>query len=126
MKKLSMKLALLLCLVMVTTLLTACGGEDSGSKEDDSKKDAVTGTWKQTDEMDGDWTFTFSNGSKAKLVGDTTGFESEGTYVLDEANKKLKVNLEGWSAEKEYDYTLDGDVLDLKETYSSFHLIKQK
>ena len=62
--------------------------------------DAVTGTWKQTDEMDGDWTWTFSNGSK--------------------------VNLEGWSAEKEYDYTLDGDVLDLKETYSSFHLIKQK
>ena len=49
MKKLTMKLALLLCLVMVTTLLTACGGD----KEDDSKKDAVTGTWKQTDEMDG-------------------------------------------------------------------------
>ena len=121
MKKVTMKLALLLCLVMVTTLLTACGGG-----EDDSKKDAVTGTWKQTDEMDGDWTWTFSKGSKAKLVGNTTGFESEGTYTLDEANKKLKVNLEGWSSEKEYDYTLDGDVLDLKETYSSFHLIKQK
>ena len=120
MKKLTMKLALLLCLVMVTTLLTACGGED------DSKKDAVTGTWKQTDAMDGDWTWTFSKGSKAKLVGDTTGFESEGTYVLDEANKKLKINLEGWSAEKEFDYTLEGDVLDIKETYTSYHLIKQK
>ena len=63
------------------------------------------------------WRFFVYGGSR---------FESEGTYVLDEANKKLKVNLEGWSAEKEYDYTLDGDVLDLKETYSSFHLIKQK
>ena len=121
MKKVTKKLVLLLCLVMLTTLLTACGGS-----EENEKKDAITGTWKQTDEMDGDWTWTFSKGSKAKLVGDTTGFESEGTYVLDEANKKLKVNLEGWSAEKEYDYTLDGDVLDLKETYTSFHLIKQK
>lgn len=119
MKKISMKLALLLCLVMVATLLTACGGEDE-------KADAITGTWKQTDEIDGDWTFTFSKGSKVKFVGNTTGFESEGTYVLDEANKKLKINLEGWSAEKNFDYTLEGDVLDLKETYTSYHLIKQK
>lgn len=118
MKRVATKLALLLCLVMVVTLLTACGEEE--------KADAITGTWKQTDEIDGDWTWTFSKGSKAKLVGNTTGFESEGTYVLDETNKKLKVNLEGWSAEKEFDYTLDGDVLDIKETYTSFHLIKQK
>ena len=120
MKKLSMRLALLLCLVMVATLLTACGGGE------DEKADAITGTWKQTDEVDGDWTFTFSKGSQVKFVGNTTGFESEGTYTLDEANKKLKINLEGWSAEKEFDYTLEGDVLDIKETYTSYHLIKQK
>ena len=48
MKKVTKKLVLLLCLVMLTTLLTACGGS-----EEDEKKDAITGTWKQTDEMDG-------------------------------------------------------------------------
>ena len=115
MKKITKKLALLLCVCMLAGVLCACGG----------KTDAITGTWKQTDEIDGDWTWTFSDGSKAKLHGDTTGFDGEGTYTLDETNKKLKVKIEGWTDEKEYDYTLNGDTLDLKETYSSYHLIKQ-
>ena len=120
MKKVTRKLALLLCLVMLATALVACGGSS-----DSGKTDAVTGTWKQTDEVNGDWTWTFSGGSKAKLVGNTTGFESDGTYTLDEANKKLKVKLEKWDAEKEYDYTLNGTTLDLNEKYSSYHLTKQ-
>ncbi|MCR4839397.1 MAG: hypothetical protein K5897_10785, partial [Eubacterium sp.] len=89
MKKVTRKLALLLCLVMLATALVACGGSSDGGSSDSGKTDAVTGTWKQTDEVNGDWTWTFSGGSKAKLVGNTTGFESEGTYTLDEANKKL-------------------------------------
>ena len=120
MKKVTRKLALLLCLVMLATALVACGGSS-----DSGKTDAVTGTWKQTDDVNGDWTWTFSGGSKAKLVGNTTGFESEGTYTLDEANKKLKIKLEKWDAEKEYDYTLNGTTLDLNEKYSSYHLTKQ-
>ena len=124
MKKVTRKLALLLCLVMLATALVACGGSDGGSS-DSGKTDAVTGTWKQTDEVNGDWTWTFSDGSKAKLVGNTTGFESDGTYTLDEANKKLKVKLDKWDAEKEYDYTLNGTTLDLTEKYSSYHLTKQ-
>ena len=125
MKKVTRKLALLLCFVMLATALVACGGSSDGGSSDSGKTDAVTGTWKQTDEVNGDWTWTFSGGSKAKLVGNTTGFESEGTYTLDEANKKLKIKLEKWDAEKEYDYTLNGTTLDLNEKYSSYHLTKQ-
>ncbi len=115
MKKVTRRIALLLCLVMLATALVGCGG----------KTDAVTGTWKQTDDVDGNWTFTFSDGSKVKLVGETTGFESEGTYTLDETNKKLTVTLEGWTDTKEFAYTLNGNTLDLNETYASYHLIKQ-
>ena len=134
MKKMTRKLVVLLCFVMLGTALAACGdskntsteGSTQGSTEAENsgKTDAVTGTWKQTDEVDGNWVWTFSGG-KAKLDGETTGFSSEGTYTLDEANKKLKVKLDGWTDEKEYDYTLDGTTLDLKEKYSSYHLIKQ-
>ena len=116
MKKLAKKLVVVLCLVMLATTFAACGG---------GKTDAVTGTWKQTDDVDGNWTFTFSDGSKVKFVGETTGFESEGTYTLDEANKKLTVTLEKWDAPKEFSYTLDGTTLDLEETYTHYHLIKQ-
>ena len=126
MKKVTRKLALLLCLVMLAATLAACGSDSGNTGSSDSgKTDAVTGTWKQTDEVNGDWTWTFSDGSKAKLVGNTTGFESDGTYTLDEANKKLKVKMDKWDAEKEYDYTLNGTTLDLNEKYSSYHLTKQ-
>ncbi len=129
MKKVTKKLALLLCLVMLATVLVACGdkkdGDSNSGSGDSGKTDAITGTWKQTSEQDGNWIWTFSDGSKAKLVGETTGFESEGTYKLDEANKKVHVSLEKWDNEKDYDYTLDGNNLTLKETYSTFNLVKQ-
>ena len=113
--KLRKTLALLLCGLLIMGALAACGG---------GKKSAVDGTWKQTDEVNGNWVWTF-DGGKAKLVGETTGFTSEGTYEIDENNKKLKVTLKDWSSTKEYTYTLSGDTLDLKETYSSYHLKKQ-
>ena len=108
----------ILCVSLVAVLLAAglaaCGGS----------KDAVSGTWKQTDEVNGDWTWEFSGG-KCKLVGDTTGFESAGTYVLDEDAGTITVTLDGWTAEKVYNYTLTDTTLDLEETYSSYHLVKQ-
>lgn len=114
MKKTMKLTALFLAVIMAVSLLASCG----------AAPDALSGTWKQTDEVNGDWTWTF-DGGKCKLVGDTTGFESEGTYVLDESKKTVTVNLEGWDAEKVYNYTLSGDKLDLEETYSSYHLVKQ-
>ena len=115
MKKNVRVLALVMVLLMIVPFFAACG----------SSADAVTGTWKQTDQVNGDWTWTFGNG-KCNLVGDTTGFKSDGTYKLDESAKTLTVNLDGWTDEKVYSYTLDGDTLDLSETYSHYHLVKQK
>ncbi len=117
MKKMMKKLAVVFCLLMVVSAMAACGSS--------GKTDAITGTWKQTNEVDGNWIFTFSDGSKAKLVGETTGFTSDGTYVLDEANKKVTVTLDGWTDPKEFTYTLEGTSLKLVSTYASFDLVKQ-
>ncbi len=130
MKKLTKKLVVFFSLVMIMTVAVACGGSSTGTtaaggSSDSGKTDAITGTWKQTDEVNGNWTWTFSDGSKAKLVGETVGFESEGTYTLDETNKKVTVTLASWDKPKEYTYKLDGTTLDLDETYTSYHLIKQ-
>lgn len=127
MKKVAKKLVILLCMIMLMTALAACGDKKDGDSASDggsASADAVTGTWKQTDEVNGNWTWTF-DGGKATLVGETTGFKGEGTYTLDEANKKLKVKIDAWDNEKEYDYVLDGNKLSLKEKYSSYELVKQ-
>ena len=107
---------MVLVLVLALSVFTAC---DSGSK------DAVAGTWKQTDEVNGNWTWTFDGKGKCELNGETSGFKSSGTYTLDESAKTLTVNLEGWSAQKVYNYTLTDTTLDLNETLSSYHLTKQ-
>ncbi|MBQ9233255.1 MAG: hypothetical protein IJ167_04370 [Lachnospiraceae bacterium] len=120
MKRFSKKLSLLLCVVMLAAALCGCGKDSDGGS-----KDAIAGTWKQTDEINGDWTWTFDGKGKCTLKGDTTGFSSNGTYTLDEAGGKVTVDLESWMDKKEYSYTLNGNNLDLEETYSSYHLIKQ-
>ncbi len=130
MKKLMKKLTVVLCLMMLGCMLVACGDDKGGSSSssgsgDSGKTDAITGTWKQTDEVNGNWVWTFSDGSKAKLVGETTGFESNGTYKLDEANKKVTVTLEKWTDPTEFTYTLNGTSLKLEAKYNSYDLVKQ-
>ena len=115
MKKVTTFLSIALIAVMLICVLSACGGQ----------KDAIAGTWKQTDEVNGDWVWEFDGSGKCKLDGITTGFKTEGTYVLDEAAKTLTVNMDSWSEEKVYTYTLTDTTLDLESTYSSYNLVKQ-
>lgn len=119
MKKFMTILSLTLIAVLVLGVFAACGGGDS------TPKDVLAGDWKQTDEIDGNWTWTFDGKGKCKLDGETTGFKTEGTYVLDEAAGTLTVTMDGWSDVKVYTYTLTDTTLDIVETYSSYHLIKQ-
>lgn len=99
--------------------------ESTASVEDNTPKDILAGTWKQTDETNGDWEWTFDGKGSCNLKGITTGFESDGKYTLDESAKTITVNIEGWTDQKVYNYTLDDTKLDLEEKYSSYHLIKQ-
>ncbi|MBO4584714.1 MAG: hypothetical protein J5756_06575 [Clostridia bacterium] len=115
MKKVYAIVSIALIAVLMLGVLTACGGA----------KDAIAGTWKQTDEVNGDWVWEFDGSGKCKLDGITTGFKTEGTYVLDEAAKTLTVTMDGWDDVKVYTYTLTDTTLDLESTYSSYNLVKQ-
>lgn len=115
MKKFIAIVSIVLAAMMMVTVFAACG----------ESKDAVAGTWKQTDEVNGNWTWTFDGSGKCSLDGETTGFKSDGTYTIDESKKTLTVNLEGWDDEKVYTYKLSDKTLDLESTYSNYHLEKQ-
>ena len=125
MKKAMSVISLILVLVLALSVFTACDSSTDGGSTDSTPKDAVAGTWKQTDKVDGNWTWTFDGKGKCTLEGETTGFKGEGTYKLDETAKTLTVNIEGWSAEKVFNYTLTDTNLDMEETYASYHLVKQ-
>lgn len=109
--------AVIMVVAMLAAVLAACG--ESGSK------DAIAGTWKQTDDVNGNWTWTFDGAGKCNLDGETTGFKSDGTYTIDETAKTVTVKINGWDDEKVYTYTLTDTTLDLNSTYSNYHLVKQ-
>lgn len=141
MKLLVKLLALTLAVLMLASVMVACGDkkeeEKSGSKGDTAtdpateaateaaEADILTGSWKQTDEINGDWVWTFDGAGKCHLKGITTGFDDDGTYILDEAASIVTVKINAWDDTKDYTYTLDGDKLDLESTYSSYHLIRE-
>ncbi len=141
MKRIISFASIVLTTLIAASFITACGKSDNGSTSNNSntsaqtstvisaaseaEKDILAGSWKQTDEINGDWEWTFDGSGSCSLKGITTGFEGKGTYTLDKTAKTVTVNIEQWSDQKVYEYTLDDTKLDLKEKYSSYHLIKQ-
>lgn len=121
MKKLMTILSLTLIAVLVLGIFAACGGKDTPGEP----VDPLAGEWKQTDEIDGTWTWSFDGYGKCTLSCEETGFSSKGTYQLDETEKTVTAKLEAWDNEKVYTYTLTDTTLDLEETYSTYHLVKQ-
>ena len=118
MKHFTRIIAAVMAVAMLAAVMTACS---KGAKDD-----RIIGTWKQTDDVDGNWTWTFEENGKCRLVGETTGFDSEGTYRIEEGNVgKIHINLDGWSEEKLFSYVATSKVLDLEEAFSSFHCYKQ-
>ena len=89
----------------------------------------IEGTWNTKNSEDGDWVWTFDGKGKCNLQGITTGFSGEGTYSVDAYAGTVKVKIDAWDNEKLYKYTLrktlSDETLDLSETYSSYHLVKQ-
>ena len=119
MKVFTRVIAVLMLVAMVACVMAACG-------EKSYKDTRIIGTWKQTDDVDGNWIWTFEDNGKCKLVGETTGFSGEGTYrIEDETSGKIHINIQGWDKEKIFSYTCTEKVLDLEEAYSSYYCIKQ-
>ena len=120
MKTISRIIAVVMVIAMIAAVMTACGGKNN------LKDDRLYGTWKQTDKVDGDWTWAFNEDGTCSLKGDTTGFDSKGTYTFEgEDLGKIRVKLDGWSEDKLFTYAVTAKALDLEEAHSSYYCIKQ-
>lgn len=118
MKTLTKAVAVLMLAVMLCAAMAACKANITD--------DRLIGSWKQTDEVNGNWIWTFEKDGKCRLMGESTGFDSAGTYHIEsEGAGKIYINLEGWSEEKLFTYTVTEKVLDLEETYTSYYCFKQ-
>ena len=114
MRKFTKMIAVLMLIATLTAVFAACNSE---------KDDRIIGTWKQTDEIDGNWTWTFTEDGKCSLTDDATGSVNSGTYKIVE--HRIHVNLEDWTEEQVFSYAVTDYVLDLENFDYSFYLMKQ-
>lgn len=121
MKTFTRVIAVLMMVAMLASLMVACGEK----KEENHIDSNLVGTWRQTDEKDGNWTWTFNNDGTCRLVGDD-GFESDGTYLIPEADLgKIKIKLDKWEKEVLFTYTATEKVIDLESFTLSYYCVKQ-
>ena len=118
MKTFTRILAVVMIIAMVATLMAACKSSYNDTR--------ILGTWKQTDETEGDWTWTFEDGNKCKLSGGPDNFDSEGTYRIESENSgKIYINLKDWKEEVLFTYVVTEKALDLESIDYSFYCQKQ-
>lgn len=122
MKTFTRVIAVVMMVALLASLMVACGEK----KEENHIDNNLVGTWKQTDETDGNWTWTFNNDGTCKLVGDD-GFESDGTYMIPEEDLgKIKITLDKWDKEVMFTYTATEKVIDLESFDYSFYCQKEQ
>ena len=122
MKTFTRVIAVVMMVAVLASLMVACGG---AKKEENHPDNSIVGTWKQTDDKDGNWTWTFNSDGTCKLVGDD-GFDSDGTYTIpEEGIGKIKIKLDKWEKETMFTYSVTEKVLDLETFDASYYCQKQ-
>ena len=120
MKTFTKVVAVLMIVAVLASLMVACGKPKNNIDEN------LVGTWKQTDETDGNWTWTFNKDGSCKLEGETDNFSSEGTYLIEEAGVgKIKIKLDKWDKEKLFTYVATEKALNLQSFDVSYFCQKQ-
>ena len=120
MKTFTRIVAVLMMVAIFATLMTACG------KPKNHIDDNLIGTWKQTDEVDGNWTWTFNKDGTCTLESDTDNFSGKGTYLIEEEEVgKIKITLDKWDKEQLFTYTATDKVLNLQNFDVTYYCQKQ-
>ena len=106
MKILTRVIAVLMLAAMLAGVMAACG------KVVDER---LYASWKQTDDTDGNLTWTFDKDGKFTQTNDDTGAVEEGTYKLEaEGSPKIYLKLPSWKNEKLCTYVCTTKVLDIE------------
>ena len=125
MKTASRIIAIIMVIAMLAAVMTGCGGKKGKKPVTTEKDDRLIGTWVQTDEVDGNWTWIFNADGTCSLKG--KDFDSAGTYAQAGSELgKLRIKLDAWSEDKLFTYAVTEKVLDLEESFSSYYLFKQQ
>ena len=109
MKKLFKNVLLVLAVVIVTTFVTGCG----------AKKEGIVGVWKYDG---GDYTYTFKEDGTGNY--NALGTVMEFTYETE--GNKLSITYTGNTSPFETEYTIDGDTLNIKDSFGSDTIYKRK
>lgn len=135
MKKIICRIITFAVIALTAVSFTACGNQNGASNNTTQQTPAaadpytgadIIGSWKQTDEINGDWIWTFNTNGTCHLEGITTGFQGDGAFTLPEDQPgSVHVNMKDWDKEKTYTYTIEGNELTLQSEYSNYHCVKQ-
>ena len=113
-------LSILLAVVMVMSLLAACGGDDKKSDKEEATKAEATqeeqitlvGTW-EYESMGAAYVFNADGTGAYKFAGNEMKF----TYTDD--NGKLTLTYEGMDVPNEFNYTIEGKTLHIEDSFGS-------
>lgn len=107
MKKTIKALAIFTVLLVTILALTGCGN----TKEDANKaKNTIVGTWKYEN---GDYTYHFNEDG----TGDYSYYSTKMEFTYKTEGEKLSITYKGSTAPFETTYNIDGDKLNIKDSF---------
>lgn len=115
--------ALLVLAMLLSSLMffAGCDNKKDDSKKDEDKKasNTIVGSWKYES---GDYTYTFNeDGTGEYLISST---KMEFTYTTD--SNKISILYKGNTAAFETEYAIDGDTLNIKDSFGKDTIYKRK
>ncbi len=116
MKKTLKVLAIFAVLVAAIFALTGCGKTE---KEAEKAKDPIVGVWKYEQ---GGYTYTF----KEDGTGDYSYYNAKMEFDYKTEGNKLSITYKGSTAPFETEYKIDGDILNIKDSFGKDTLYKKQ
>ena len=111
MKKTAKALILALAVVSMMFALTGCGK----SKEEKSSGNSIVGTWTY---QSGGYTYVFNEDGTGSYVGKDFTYKTEGN--------KISITYNGSTAAFESEYSINGDTLNIKDSFGNDTIYKRK
>ena len=119
MKRFSRIVAVLMVVAILASVFAACGKKEI-------KDERLYATWKQTDKIDGNWTWIFNADGTCSLTNDDTNETVKGTFKNEgDDYGKLRIKLDTWDKETLFTYSVTDKVLDIEGIKVSYYLLKQ-
>jgi len=116
MKKTIKVLAIVAVLIAAIFALTGCG---NSKKETEAAKDPIVGAWKYEY---GDYTYHFNEDG----TGDYSYYNTKMEFDYKTEGNKLSITYKGSTAPFETEYSIEGDTLNIKDSFGKDTIYKKQ